>query len=116
MREQMLLTRSIMMRRSSRFSSVDVKTVLTLLGETYRECDYVVVGHQMAHVLGQSFLFNAIFMQRRHEVRQRSRHPELDLQFTSREHQRFLRFKREYYYLDSRESKRFISLIFIKLT
>jgi len=73
------------------FSGVDVQTVLALLGETYREGDHVVVGDGMRHVLGQALFLDAILVQSRHEIRQRPRHAELNLQLAPGEHQSFLK-------------------------
>lgn len=91
-REQMLLAGNVVLNggRCRRFPRVDVQTVLTLLREADGEDDDVVVGDAMRHVLGQPFLLDAVLVQSRHEVRQRSRHAKLYLQLPSGEHQRFL--------------------------
>lgn len=73
------------------FSGIDIQTVLTLLGETYGEGDYVVVGDRMRYILGQALLLNTVLVQGRHEVRQRPRHAELNLQLAPGEHQSFLK-------------------------
>lgn len=41
----------------------------------------------MRDVFGQPFFLDAIFVQRRHEVGQRSRHSKLDFQLAASEHQ-----------------------------
>lgn len=88
MREQMFLAGNVVLSdgRSRGFSSIDVQTVLALLGETYGESDHVVVSDGMRHVFRQALLLDAVFVQGRHEVRQRSRHAKLNLQFAPGEH------------------------------
>lgn len=88
MREQMLLAGDVVLsdRRSRGFSSIDVQTVLAFFGETYGESNHVVVGDGMRHIFGQALLLDAVLVQGRHEVRQRSRHAKLNLQFAPGEH------------------------------
>ena len=57
---------------------VDVHAVLTILGKRDAE-RHEVVADAMRHVLAQLLLLDPVLVQRRHEVRQGSRHPECDL-------------------------------------
>ena len=83
--EEVLLLRG---RRVGRrhLPRVDVQAVLALLGERQAEGDDVV-RHAVAHVLVQPLLLGAVLVQRGHEVRERPRHAELDLQVARGEDQ-----------------------------
>ena len=65
-------------------AGVDVHAVLALLGEGDGQ-GHDVTGDFMRHVFGQLLLIHPVFVQRRHEVRERPRHLELDLQSLRRE-------------------------------
>lgn len=92
-REQVLLACDVVRDagRAGRFPGVNVQAVLALLGKADRESHHVVVGDRVRDVFGEAFLLDAVLVQRRHEVGQRSRHPELDLQLAASEHQGLLR-------------------------
>lgn len=68
---------------------VDVEAVLALLREGDVEGDRVV-GDAVRHELREALLLDAVLVQRGHEVRQLSGHPELDLELAAGEHQRVL--------------------------
>lgn len=88
MREQVLFTGDVVgnIRGTRRFPGVNIQTVLTLLGKADRESHHVVVSDRVRYVFGESFFLDSVFMQRRHEVGQWSRHSELDLQLATSEH------------------------------
>ena len=58
---------------------VDVHAVLALLGECHGQ-RHDIAGDLVTHVFGQLLFVHPVFMQGRHEVRERSRHLELNLQ------------------------------------
>lgn len=89
----MLLAGDVMLGggRARGLPSVDVQSVLALLREADRKGDHVVIGDGMRHVLGQTFLLDAVLVQSRHKVRQRSRHTELNLELAPGKHQRLLK-------------------------
>lgn len=82
-------------RRRRYLPGVHVQAVLALFREPDQERDEIV-HDRVRYVLGQPFLFHAVFVQRCHEIRQGLRHPELDFQFAAREHQRVLRPNENY--------------------
>lgn len=92
MREQVFLAGDIVRHAcwTGRFPGVNVQSVLALFGKADRESHHVVVGDRMRDVFGEAFFFDAIFVQRRHKVGERSRHPKLNLQLASREDQGLL--------------------------
>ena len=58
---------------------IDVHAVLAFLGECHGQ-RHDVAGDFVTHVFGQLLFVHPVFMQGRHEVRERSRHLELNLQ------------------------------------
>lgn len=89
MGEQVFFTGDVMRHvcRIGRFPCINIKPILALLWKADRESHHVVVGDWMRDVFGQPFFLDAIFVQRRHEVGQRSRHSKLDFQLAASEHQ-----------------------------
>ena len=75
--EQMLLV-SADLDTGVDLPGVDVHAVLALLGEGHGQ-GHDVTGDFMCHVFGQLLLIHPVFVKRRHEVRERPRHLELDL-------------------------------------
>lgn len=87
-REEVLLrgSRSV---GAGHLARVDVQAVLALLGEAQRE-RHDVVGDPVAHVLAEALFLGAVLVQRGHEVGERPRHVELQLEVAAGEHQRVL--------------------------
>lgn len=72
------------------FARVYVEAVLAFLGEADVERHHVVL-HVVRDELGETLLLDAVFVQRRHEVGQLARHPELDLELSTRKHKGVLK-------------------------
>ena len=75
--------------RRADLARVHVHAVLALFGEGDVEGDQIVAD-VVRRVLGQLLLFGAVLVQRGHEVGQRARHAELDLEFAAGEDERVL--------------------------
>lgn len=97
MSEQVFFTGDVMRHvcRIGRFPCINIKPILALLWKADRESHHVVVGDWMRDVFGQPFFLDTIFVQRRHEVGQRSRHSKLDFQLAASEHQCLLMDREE---------------------
>lgn len=65
---------------------VHIQTVLALLREGNAE-SHEVTAHVVRHVARQLFLLDAVFVQGGHEVGERPRHAELQLELAPCEHQ-----------------------------
>lgn len=68
------------------FPCVDVEAVLPLFRETDIEGDHVV-RNAVRDEFWKTLLFDAVFVQRRHEVGELAGHSELDFQFSASEYE-----------------------------
>lgn len=75
MRKKVFLARGFV--RRDHFPGVDVQAVLALLGEADGKGDDVV-RDDVGYELGETFLFDSVLVEGRHEVRELTRHAELN--------------------------------------
>lgn len=67
-------------------SGINIQSVLAFFRETNQKRDDIVVHYCMRYILGESFLFHAVFVQRRHKISQWPGHAKLYLQFSAGEY------------------------------